>query len=1238
MLNRLYIVIGVLAILVLGAAFIVPRLIPWGDYRGRMEALASGALGTEVRINGDIRFALLPEPHLVLNEVSIGPKGKPVAAVKSADADFSLMDFLRDRYTMTKLVLDHPVIEVRIGEDGTVDTGLKPASAGASTSLSVANAAVEVGTLRIADARTGRDYLIEGIDGELTIGALRGPFGFIGGGSYGEQHFGVRLTSALLDEKGATQVSLLLAPDGNRYSISIAGALDTSGVPHFTGDFTYRQAPPLGKDANGVIGDLTFTSKLDATLQQALLPSFTLIPDENRGVVRLTGSGSIQLGATPSFTATVASGVWALPPRDATTEKGPQPYELVRMLGEIPALPVPPIAGRLTATVDELDLRSFTLRKVSLDAEADKDGWAIKNFSGQLPGNGMLKVAGELGASDGRPSFAGTLTVGADRLDALAALWRKPPPGNPLFNMPGSFASKVSLLGQTMALTDGKLTLDGVTHALTALVRFGTDRRIDLSGQFTDLSEADSAALLALVPDLQQDAGAALTFPQGAISLAADTATIFGLNGQKLELEGKWGDGSVELSKLAAANLGGAKFDLSLALSGKPGAPHIAGDGDISLTAAGGPLLDRLFDSVGTPQSVRTLLARSLPLDLKAHLDDPDNGGGQGLSLSGTAGVADLTLVAKLDGGILGALGGPIDASLDLTGHDAAGLTRQLGLGDVAVLPDGGDMKLTASLKGDPKATLAVSIGLAGGGDSLLLDGHLTPGDLTTVTGDGKLQVALSDTSALAADAGLAGLYTPPVAGSADFRLGADGGVDLDNISATSGATKFTGKLALARDAGGMAATGALTIDRLDVGSLVEAAGSPTALMISAGKLWPDGPIAAGDGPRTTTGDIAIETPSITRGGVPFLSDARFNFGWDTTGVRVRGLAARLAGGEVTLNASLCCAGQLADKELSAETSVLGVPLSAILPPAAAANLSGTLKGSARFSATGDSVEGLLEGLSGDGSFTLDDFSAAKFDPAAFAAVARIEDIVDLDPKVIGDRFAAALNQGPFTSPSLSGGFTVAGGVLRVPNLGAETPAARLFGGATLRLSDLALGGAFALTPVKTLDAAGLVGPTTSRVTANLSGTLPAPVRTLDVADMVDAIKVKALENEVARLEKLKAQDDARAKAAASDRKGATEDASRQALERQQAEAAAAKAAADAAARQAKADADAKAAADAAAKQAAADAAAKQAADDAAAKQAAAKKAQEDAARRAPPLPPPMNLQIPPVQFFEPLN
>ena len=60
-------------------------------------------------------------------------------------------------------------------------------------------------------------------------------------------------------------------------------------------------------------------------------------------------------------------------------------------------------------------------------------------------------------------------------------------------------------------------------------------------------------------------------------------------------------------------------------------------------------MLDHVFDLFGTPPPVRALLGRSLPLDLKAHLDDPKDSGAQGLSLSGKAGAADMTLVAQLE-------------------------------------------------------------------------------------------------------------------------------------------------------------------------------------------------------------------------------------------------------------------------------------------------------------------------------------------------------------------------------------------------------------------------------------------------------------------------------------------------------------------------------------------------------------------------------------------------------------
>ena len=306
MLNRLYIVIGVLAILILGAAFIVPRLVPWGNYRDRMEALAAQALGGDVRIKGDIKFALLPQPHLSLTDVSVGPAANPAMAVKSVDADFSLIDFLRDRYTMTKLTLDHPVLDVKIGAGGQVETGLKLNGADGKANLSVANARIAVGTVRVTDARSGRDYALEGIDGDLTLSALNGPFGFVGGGSVGDQHYSFHVSTQAIDAKGNTQMSLFAKPDSGAFSINLDGALGTGAVPHFAGDLSYRQSPRGPKDPNGVVGDLTFTSKVDATPEKIALGGYTLIPDENRAVTRLTGTATITLGKTPSFTAQVA--------------------------------------------------------------------------------------------------------------------------------------------------------------------------------------------------------------------------------------------------------------------------------------------------------------------------------------------------------------------------------------------------------------------------------------------------------------------------------------------------------------------------------------------------------------------------------------------------------------------------------------------------------------------------------------------------------------------------------------------------------------------------------------------------------------------------------------------------------------------------------------------------------------------------------------------------------------------
>ena len=184
-LNRLYIVIGIIAILILAAAFIVPSLVPWSNYRGRMETLASRALGADVRINGDIRFSLLPAPHLELTDVAVGPQQAPVMSVKSANADFSLMDFLRDRYSMTRLVLDHPVLDLKVAlADGTVRYRPEP-SGGRQRRPTFRSPMRRSRWARSMCSMRRRGGNMRSMASMATssISAIRGPFGFTGGGS-----------------------------------------------------------------------------------------------------------------------------------------------------------------------------------------------------------------------------------------------------------------------------------------------------------------------------------------------------------------------------------------------------------------------------------------------------------------------------------------------------------------------------------------------------------------------------------------------------------------------------------------------------------------------------------------------------------------------------------------------------------------------------------------------------------------------------------------------------------------------------------------------------------------------------------------------------------------------------------------------------------------------------------------------------------------------------------------------
>jgi hypothetical protein len=1181
-LNRLYIVVGVLAILALGAAFVLPSFIPWGDYRDRLAEIAGEVLGAPVRIEGDIHFSLLPQPRLEFAGVSAGPPDAPNLTVQSVEAEFSLIDFIRDRYTLTRLVLTGPHVEVHVGSDGSVDTGMALPQSVSTSNISVANATISGGEIRVSDNRSGEAYLATGIAGELKLEALRGPFSFAGAGTLDGQGYGLRLTTGALADDGTATLSANLRPVDDSYSLSIEGTMKPGLLPTFSGTMAYRQKPPApveGEKDDAGRGDFVVTSRVEASPAKVLLGDYTVVPDENRAATRLLGAADLTLGTNMRFNAVISGGLVALPPRDATAEQAVEPYELVRLLRELPIPAAPALTGTIGIDIAELDLRAFSLRNVRLDARASDGGWDIESFTGDLLGETRLSVAGRVTTDTGHAEFSGAVSVATPRLDALSTLWRKPADGNPLFNMPGSIEARADLVGETLSLSDGRIALDGETLTFSAQVGLGATRDIHLDANLVKLDAGRSAALFALLPDPRQDPAFGMTFPSGEFDLTAELLTIDGVPGRELSAKGSWDGGVLVLDRIAAADMGGLQLEATLTAFGSFDKPELSGTALLKVSSAGAPTVARFFDAVKAPIALRAGLLASFPAELALKLGAPTGEGAQTLEATGTLGPSTIDASAQIASGFLRALDGRFKLELDLKSPDATAMTAQLGLGDAHVFPEGEPMHLAGVIEGDVGSSLSATLRAEGGGDSLGFSGNVVVTDPDRFTGQGTVKAALAEPTALAARLGVEGLALPSLSGSATLEFAGAQSITLTGINGTSGGGSFSGQLTFRKPAETGQVSGKLVIASADVASLVRALLGPAALL-STGDLWPDGPFSTGLAPRSTSGRIEVGIPSLVVADRR-LAGVRFDLDWDPTSARLRDFSGKLGTGSVNLELAVCCSGPLSDKQVAGRIRMTQVALDDIAPPAVGSVLDGTINVSGQFDATSGSLAGLFGALTGQGTYTIDHLGVSRLNPSAIADISTLDTILEQQPEQLTTLIEDRLDDGTFSAPQVSGSFTVAGGVLRSPNLTVTGETGGMFGSAQLRLTDLGVDGSYSITPVA-VASANAVDVSSAQVTANLGGTLLAPAVSYDVSGLIDAIMVKAYEAEVARLEQLRAEDEARKKAEENARL---------------AEEAAAK----------------KAAEDAAAIKAADEAAQKRAAEEAAAR----KKAEEEAASRA---------------------
>ncbi|HWR77542.1 MAG TPA: AsmA family protein [Thiobacillus sp.] len=172
----LFAVSGLVGLLVLVAVALL-LFVDTNAYKPRLEAVASGALGMEVRVGGRLGVGFFPGLLVTLEDVHIRNRGAEVASAKEVRLGIDLLPLLQKKVRVGKIALKQPRISIERDRDGKFNFEKPEAAGGTLPALDLEKFSLSGATLRYADKQSGEG--LEAGDCNLDVRRLRLPGGEI---------------------------------------------------------------------------------------------------------------------------------------------------------------------------------------------------------------------------------------------------------------------------------------------------------------------------------------------------------------------------------------------------------------------------------------------------------------------------------------------------------------------------------------------------------------------------------------------------------------------------------------------------------------------------------------------------------------------------------------------------------------------------------------------------------------------------------------------------------------------------------------------------------------------------------------------------------------------------------------------------------------------------------------------------------------------------------------------------
>ncbi|MEM9107995.1 MAG: AsmA-like C-terminal region-containing protein, partial [Pseudomonadota bacterium] len=724
----------------------------------------------------------------------------------------------------------------------------------------------------------------------------------------------------------------------------------------------------------------------------------------------------------------------------------------------ISTAPVPQMPGRVSVALPAVLAGNTTVRDVLMEAEPDGTSWKINRLEAKLPGRTQFLAAGQLGVGASM-GFTGEVIVASNQPSGFASwLTDSVDPAIRRLDAAG-MSARVDVSQQLQRFDDleiaiGPATLNGRLERVVPN-QGRPSLSLVLGGE-----EVDADALRALAGlVVGEDQESRLAGHDVSARLSTELFRIAGIEADGTDLSVRLKGGTLDIDRLTVGDLAGASISGVGRLENIFGGP--VGDIDISLMTDDSTQLTALLSELGGAHPVLDHLRANADKFGETTIDvqtqfAPGTGDLTALSsrIRGRSGGSRINIVVDRDDAFAPLDSGQISVTADISSNNPRNLLAQLGVDSLPV-EISGSAAVDMRLEGIPAEELGFTINYDAPDMLVSARGTGWQDVDRNLQGEFRFSLASDDLTPYLAMNGI-NVVDPglplPVDLETDIKTDAQQ-FQLSNLTGKAADADFSGNVTMTRNSEVADIKGVIELSQIDLAWIAELMVGP-GTVLSGLETWSPAEFLPPLQDNLEL-DLELKAGAAQMHVGPTTGAFGANMVLKDNELQLRDIQAEWLGG--TLSGAVTLANRDSSALLSGQVQLKDADLQPFMwvrngfPIA-----TGRLSLSASFESAGSSVRDVVGSFSGSGIIDMNGLELDGLENEALLAILASADAdgFELEAENIRRLVSSVIASGKFFANEVSVPFTMAAGVLRMPNIVMTDTGSTVRGEARLDLAD----------------------------------------------------------------------------------------------------------------------------------------------------------------------------------------